>query len=155
MISCFVFKQKTAYEMRISDWSSDVCSSDLLGLMARFEALPQHRERELRMQINGRSYPFGDFTGLKPFDYIAFVPQWDLLDLLADEARRYPNFRLLMNAEAKHLLRDAEDRVIGVAAMSEQGELRIRADLVVARSEERREGKECVSPWRSRGAPDN
>src|SRR3546814_19023872 len=26
---CFFFKQKTAYEMRISDWSSDVCSSDL------------------------------------------------------------------------------------------------------------------------------
>src|SRR3546814_8059737 len=26
---CFVVKQKTAYEMRISDWSSDVCSSDL------------------------------------------------------------------------------------------------------------------------------
>src|SRR3546814_9764742 len=30
MISMFFFKQKTAYEMRISDWSSDVCSSDLL-----------------------------------------------------------------------------------------------------------------------------
>src|SRR3546814_2417196 len=28
----FFFKQKTAYEMRISDWSSDVCSSDLLGI---------------------------------------------------------------------------------------------------------------------------
>src|SRR3546814_2349749 len=28
----FFFKQKTAYEMRISDWSSDVCSSDLLSL---------------------------------------------------------------------------------------------------------------------------
>src|SRR3546814_6576773 len=27
---CFFFKQKTAYEMRISDWSSDVCSSDLI-----------------------------------------------------------------------------------------------------------------------------
>src|SRR3546814_1018775 len=27
---CFLFKQKTAYEMRISDWSSDVCSSDLI-----------------------------------------------------------------------------------------------------------------------------
>src|SRR3546814_9147451 len=26
---CFVFKKKTAYEMRISDWSADVCSSDL------------------------------------------------------------------------------------------------------------------------------
>src|SRR3546814_17125786 len=32
MYRCFFFfKQKTAYEMRISDWSSDVCSSDLLG----------------------------------------------------------------------------------------------------------------------------
>src|SRR3546814_2537053 len=32
----FFFKQKTAYEMRISDWSSDVCSSDL-------NAMPMHR----------------------------------------------------------------------------------------------------------------
>src|SRR3546814_8907296 len=31
----FFFKQKTAYEMRISDWSSDVCSSDLLSLRIR------------------------------------------------------------------------------------------------------------------------
>src|SRR3546814_11693545 len=31
MFIFFFFKQKTAYEMRISDWSSDVCSSDLLG----------------------------------------------------------------------------------------------------------------------------
>src|SRR3546814_8160332 len=29
----FFFKQKTAYEMRISDWSSDVCSSDLVGIV--------------------------------------------------------------------------------------------------------------------------
>src|SRR3546814_9881539 len=29
MLGCFVCKQKTAYELRISDWSSDVCSSDL------------------------------------------------------------------------------------------------------------------------------
>src|SRR3546814_6759899 len=33
----FFFKQKTAYEMRISDWSSDVCSSDLRGLCGRAE----------------------------------------------------------------------------------------------------------------------
>src|SRR3546814_1352227 len=32
MVIFFFFKQKTAYEMRISDWSSDVCSSDLRGL---------------------------------------------------------------------------------------------------------------------------
>src|SRR3546814_2520996 len=32
-VVCFFFKQKTAYEMRISDWSSDVCSSDLRMLL--------------------------------------------------------------------------------------------------------------------------
>src|SRR3546814_3241087 len=34
----FFFKQKTAYEMRISDWSSDVCSSDLAAAHAEFDA---------------------------------------------------------------------------------------------------------------------
>src|SRR3546814_18705891 len=33
-VLCFFFKQKTAYEVRISDWSSDVCSSDLRDLLA-------------------------------------------------------------------------------------------------------------------------
>src|SRR3546814_4454952 len=33
----FFFKQKTAYEMRISDWSSDVCSSDLTVILDRFD----------------------------------------------------------------------------------------------------------------------
>src|SRR3546814_4517662 len=35
----FFFKQKTAYEMRISDWSSDVCSSDL-SLVNQYAAFP-------------------------------------------------------------------------------------------------------------------
>src|SRR3546814_4505273 len=40
MLVCFVFffKQETAYEMRISDWSSDVCSSDLLADLTAGEA---------------------------------------------------------------------------------------------------------------------
>src|SRR3546814_9094356 len=37
----FCFKQKTAYEMRISDWSSDVCSSDLLVLLRQTETATQ------------------------------------------------------------------------------------------------------------------
>src|SRR3546814_8022742 len=43
----FFFKQKTAYEMRISDWSSDVCSSDLADDAEQFPADPaaQHRAR--------------------------------------------------------------------------------------------------------------
>src|SRR3546814_3676729 len=38
-ISLFFFKQKTAYEMRISDWSSDVCSSDLFSTPASAQLL--------------------------------------------------------------------------------------------------------------------
>src|SRR3546814_2306358 len=41
---CFFFKQKTAYEMRISDWSSDVCSSDLSRWRSQ---LRPHSERPL------------------------------------------------------------------------------------------------------------
>src|SRR3546814_10805450 len=46
--SCFVvffFKQKTAYEMRISDWSSDVCSSDLLqfNIICHSQGCPDSR----------------------------------------------------------------------------------------------------------------
>src|SRR3546814_5165189 len=39
----FFFKQKTAYEMRISDWSSDVCSSDLIGAGADMFVACQRR----------------------------------------------------------------------------------------------------------------
>src|SRR3546814_8829398 len=39
IVCVFFFKQKTAYEMRISDWSSDVCSSDLLLPMMNYPAV--------------------------------------------------------------------------------------------------------------------
>src|SRR3546814_14087388 len=52
----FFFKQKTAYEMRISDWSSDVCSSDLLGRRVHVITL-QPREHRLcthrRLAVSG------------------------------------------------------------------------------------------------------
>src|SRR3546814_9650057 len=50
-IDFFFFKQKTAYEMRISDWSSDVCSSDLLLLGLRPEHITEtHRNVEPNQQ---------------------------------------------------------------------------------------------------------
>src|SRR3546814_8415906 len=42
----FFFKQKTAYEMRISDWSSDVCSSDLMRVLAL--ACPARKDTHFR-----------------------------------------------------------------------------------------------------------
>src|SRR3546814_1743176 len=52
----FFFKQKTAYEMRISDWSSDVCSSDLLGLLDIDTVL--EADKQLR-NVTGRLLPGG------------------------------------------------------------------------------------------------
>src|SRR3546814_9452392 len=61
----FCFKQKTAYEMRISDWSSDVCSADLHGEdrdiferlyavhLERMRVLPEARELLARMDSEG------------------------------------------------------------------------------------------------------
>src|SRR3546814_3612244 len=49
IVFCF-FKQKTAYEMRISDWSSDVCSSDLgPGRTATFQTAPGEITRDFEM----------------------------------------------------------------------------------------------------------
>src|SRR3546814_10089691 len=45
LVYFFFFKQKTAYEMRISDWSSDVCSSDLRDSHRRIQTGRRHRVR--------------------------------------------------------------------------------------------------------------
>src|SRR3546814_4606205 len=55
----FFFKQKTAYEMRISDWSSDVCSSDLQNRhRASAHSIPPHaRSRSRRWETPRHSHP--------------------------------------------------------------------------------------------------
>src|SRR3546814_5991840 len=50
IIFFFLFKQKTAYEMRISDWSSDVCSSDLEFDRRRVALLARHDQRGIARQ---------------------------------------------------------------------------------------------------------
>src|SRR3546814_20889705 len=67
----FFFKQKTAYEMRISDWSSDVCSSDLGGL-GRFRVNVFHQRgalgmvmRYVRAQVPRLDELYGMLHGLK------------------------------------------------------------------------------------------
>src|SRR3546814_5239896 len=47
----FFFKQKTAYEMRISDWSSDVCSSDLLDVTGGRQLAQLFKPRTDRLVI--------------------------------------------------------------------------------------------------------
>src|SRR3546814_9728813 len=51
----FFFKQKTAYEMRISDWSSDVCSSDLLIMQAEAEEIRQTWQKTPPRSLSGNT----------------------------------------------------------------------------------------------------
>src|SRR3546814_11652556 len=62
LFSIFFFKQKTAYEMRISDWSSDVCSSDLNRIsITPFKPLPEPKGLASIKSEIGQRWPM---TGL-------------------------------------------------------------------------------------------
>src|SRR3546814_7989984 len=64
VVLVFFFKQKTAYEMRISDWSSDVCSSDLLG-RAEPDRDPADGDTERVAERRGQR-ALGQFLKLSP-----------------------------------------------------------------------------------------
>ena len=88
---------------------------DELGLSERFAAVPHRVLPRIRwLQLKSGSSLVVDFGVLPgPHKHIAMVPQWDLLDLLADAGREEPTFDLRMGVEATELLRE-HGRVIGV-----------------------------------------
>jgi 2-polyprenyl-6-methoxyphenol hydroxylase-like FAD-dependent oxidoreductase len=103
-----------------------------LGVLDRFLKLPHQRVGELTAQVGEATVRIADFTHLPTqCRFLAFMPQWDFLDFLADEARRYSPFRLQMRAEATDLIEES-GRVVGVRATTAAGPLAVRADLVVA-----------------------
>lgn len=102
-----------------------------LGLADEFARLPQRRVEQISAVIGGRAQPIADFRGLRPYGHIALVPQWDLLDLLADAARRHPGFDLRLRHAATGLIHDGA-RVAGVEVATPTGPQALRADLVVA-----------------------
>jgi 2-polyprenyl-6-methoxyphenol hydroxylase-like FAD-dependent oxidoreductase len=103
-----------------------------LGLLDRFLKLPHQKVHEIAGIIGDERIALADFTHLPTrCGFIAFMPQWDFLDFLASQGKRYPGFHLRMQAEADGLLMDG-DRVAGVQAKTPKGLLEIRASLVVA-----------------------
>ncbi|MFI0714532.1 FAD-dependent oxidoreductase [Streptomyces inhibens] len=125
-----------------------------LGLAERFARLPQRRVTTVQLPLGpDRSLvTVGDIGALPGrYNYIAMVPQWDLLDLLADEARREPSFSVRMSTEATSFLVDrtgvpsadegpparakprARGRVTGVRYRTSDGRTgELRATLTVA-----------------------
>ena len=105
---------------------------DELGLWPEFAELPQSHVRNVTFDARpGHPVTMVSFERLRqPHPYIAMVPQWDLLNLLAEAAAAEPTFTLRMNTEVTDLLREG-GRVVGVRYQSDDGPGELRADLTV------------------------
>ena len=102
-----------------------------LGLLEDFLTRPHQELRLLRGWVGDEMIPVADFSHLPTrCKFIALMPQWDFLDFLTQHARKYPNFRLRMQAEVTGLIEEG-GRVAGVRAQTPAGALEVRADLVV------------------------
>ena len=102
-----------------------------LGLLDAFLKVPHQKVSRLRARFSGVPFFLADFSHLPTVcKFIAMMPQWDFLNFLAEQGRRYPTFHLRKNAEVTDLLWEG-DRVAGVRVDVPEGPAEIRAALTV------------------------
>src|SRR5215470_329262 len=102
-----------------------------LGLLDAFLRLPHRKVERLVGEIGKVRVTMAEFTRLSSAcKFIAFMPQWDFLDFLADRGRRYAGFHLMMNAEATDLI-ERGGQVVGVQANTQSGVIEVSAHLVI------------------------
>lgn len=102
-----------------------------LGLLEDLLKLPHQEAPRLHAQVCGLALTVADFTHLPTHcRFIAFMPQWDFLNFLAERGARYPTFKLLLRAEVTGLIEEAGS-VVGLRATTPDGPLEVRANLVV------------------------
>ncbi len=99
-----------------------------LGLLDEFLKRPHDEVRTLTARVSNQKITIADMSHLPVMSrFVALMPQWDFLDFLAQEARRYPTFSLRMGAEATDLLIE-RDRINGVV-LSSGDEIRSRLTI--------------------------
>lgn len=102
-----------------------------LGILERFLTLPHQKVSRMNGRFGDLAFTVADFSALPvQCPYIAFMPQWDFLNFLADEGRRYPTFQVRMKAEVTDLIREG-DRISGLKADTTDGPLEVRCNLVI------------------------
>ena len=102
-----------------------------LGLLDKFLQLPHQEVETLSAQIGAEHLQFVDFRHLPTHcKFMALMPQWNFLNFLAEQGKRYKTFDLRMLADATDLIEE-NGRVVGLIAKTPDGALTIRADLVV------------------------
>jgi 2-polyprenyl-6-methoxyphenol hydroxylase-like FAD-dependent oxidoreductase len=102
-----------------------------LGLLDEFLKVPHQAVSRMTFQVGAERIPMVDFSHLPTrCKFVALMPQWDFLDFIAKQGKRYPHFNLQMETEATDLIFDG-GRVSGLRAKAPAGDLEIRAALVV------------------------
>src|SRR5437867_2881100 len=102
-----------------------------LGILDEFLKHPHQEVRELAGQVGSETVTIADFTHLPTrCRFIAFMPQWDFLNFIVEQARRYPAFHLRMQAEVTDLIEE-NGKVAGVRAKTPEGILEARANLTI------------------------
>ncbi|MCP1104578.1 FAD-dependent oxidoreductase [Serratia nevei] len=102
-----------------------------LGLLDELLTLPHQRAESLHAEVAGRDIKLADFTRLPTrCKFIAFMPQWEFLNFLAQQAAAFPHFRLLTSTQVHQLLYD-RGQVCGVLADTPEGPIRVRSQLVI------------------------
>jgi 2-polyprenyl-6-methoxyphenol hydroxylase-like FAD-dependent oxidoreductase len=102
-----------------------------LGMLEEFLKRPHQEVRELAGQVGEDMVKIADFTHLPTqCKFLALMPQWDFLNFIVEQGRRYPRFQIRMQAEAIDLI-EQDGRVVGVSAKTPDGALEIRALLTV------------------------
>ncbi|MFL5653177.1 MAG: FAD-dependent oxidoreductase [Ktedonobacteraceae bacterium] len=105
---------------------------DQIGLADKLLQLPHTEAYNLPVQTAGGLLTLADFRRLKTrFPYIAMIPQAHFLEFITTEAKRYPNFHLVMGARVEKLIEE-DGYIHGVHYRGKDGWHEVRATLTVA-----------------------
>jgi 2-polyprenyl-6-methoxyphenol hydroxylase-like FAD-dependent oxidoreductase len=102
-----------------------------LGLLDEFLRRRHQKLQSISGRIGDTLVHIADFSHTPTHcHFIALMPQWDFLDFIAEKAKAYPHFHLIMEGNATGLT-EVNGRVTGVIAQTLQSEMTINADLVI------------------------
>ncbi len=105
---------------------------DEIGLADRLLQLQHTKVHSMSVQTDNGIFQMADFGHLKTrFPYIAMIPQVHFLEFVTDEAKRYPNFKLVMGARVEKLIEE-DGYIHGVHYRGQDGWHEVRAVLTVA-----------------------
>jgi len=102
-----------------------------LGVLERLLTLPHQKVSRIQAQFGDLALTVADFSSLSTrCRFVAFMPQWDFLNFLVEEAARYSTFQLSRQSDVTGLIEE-KGSVVGLRANTSDGPLEVRADLVV------------------------